>query len=104
MKTHCKERPHKCNQCNFASKREDRLRKHLKIHNGEEPIKCGQCDYKSFDSSNMKKHVKRHGGELWWKQFEEALEAKTSTNIMITNTDNLGCQPKELQNNVKPDQ
>ena len=92
MNTHSKERANKCNQCNFASKREDRLRKHLKIHNGEEPIKCGQCDYKSFDSSNMKKHVKRHGGELWWKQFEEALEAKTSTNIMITNSDNNGCQ------------
>ena len=54
------ERPNKCNQCNFASSYASILRIHLKTHSGEKPNKCTQCDFASCRADNLNSHLKTH--------------------------------------------
>ena len=62
-----KEKPHKCNQCDYASSRATHLRTHLKTHSGEKPNKCNQCDYASSEARNLRRHMKIHCTEKWAK-------------------------------------
>ena len=40
-------KPHKCNQCDYASSHASHLRTHFKKHSGEKSNKCNQCDFAS---------------------------------------------------------
>ena len=57
----------KCNQCDFASSRADKLRRHLIMHSGEKPNKCNQCEYESSYASALRTHLNRHSGERPYK-------------------------------------
>ena len=63
MKTHSGEKPHKCEQCPFATSRPDVLRAHRTRHSGERPRKCDQCDYATSHLDSLKTHRKKHTGE-----------------------------------------
>ena len=52
-------RPHKCNQCNYASSQAGTLNGHLKAHSGEKLNKCNQCDYTSCYASALRTHLKK---------------------------------------------
>ena len=40
MGKHAEEKPHRCNQCNYAGVNTGALRAHMVIHTGEELFKC----------------------------------------------------------------
>ena len=63
MKTNINEKSHKCNQCDYASFRAGRLKRHMKIHSGEKSNKCNQCDFASIQAGDLSRHLKIHSGE-----------------------------------------
>ena len=63
LNMHRGEKPHKCNQCNYASSWTSNLRRHKKEHKGEKPHKCKECNYASIHASNLRKHLKTHSGK-----------------------------------------
>ena len=54
------EKSNKCNQCEYASSVNSRLKSHLKIQSGEKPNKCNQCDYSSTNAGHLRVHLKTH--------------------------------------------
>ena len=61
--TNNEEKSNKCNQCDYASSRADKLMTHLKTHSGEKPYKCKQCDFASLRADKLRTHMKKHRGE-----------------------------------------
>ena len=58
-----REKPHKCNQCNYSSTQAACLRRHFKTHTGEKLNKCNQCNYASSEAGHLRSHLKTHIGE-----------------------------------------
>ena len=63
LKTHSREKSHKCTQCDFATVWASRLKTHLKSHSGEKSHKCKQCRYAFIEASGLRRHLKTHTGE-----------------------------------------
>ena len=60
LKTNRREKPNKCNQCDYATAQASHLRTHLKTHSGEKSNKCNQCDYATIYASDLRRHLKTH--------------------------------------------
>ena len=58
--SHTKEKPFKCNFCDFEIATSSNLKTHLRIHTGEKPYRCDQCDYASVQAGTLRKHMKIH--------------------------------------------
>ena len=64
LKRHIRDKSIKCNQCDFASAREDNMKKHLKTHISVDKLnKCNQCDYASYNAGYLRKHFEIHSEE-----------------------------------------
>ena len=59
---HCKQKSHKCNQCDKAFSYVEGLRDHKRIHTGEKPYTCrvAGCEMKFRTSSDRVKHQRSH--------------------------------------------
>ena len=59
---HCKQKEHKCDQCNKSFSYAEGLRDHKRIHTGEKPYKCrvAGCEMKFRTSSDRIKHQRSH--------------------------------------------
>ena len=49
-----------CTVCEYKSKEEDELKKHLLSHSEEKPYKCSKCDHKFASKVNLEFHMKNH--------------------------------------------
>ncbi|XP_066305205.1 zinc finger protein 665-like [Branchiostoma lanceolatum] len=93
MKTHIlpREKPYKCDQCNYCTDRKSsfdmhkakhtgkkkhmcwecgfrtvyrsNLLSHMNVHTGGKPLKCNQCDYCTARKGDLNKHMLKHMGE-----------------------------------------
>ncbi|PSN57781.1 hypothetical protein C0J52_07267 [Blattella germanica] len=63
----CGEKPFRCNTCQRAFSRGDKLQMHLRIHSGLKPHRCEQCGYATIDSGSLRKHMRIHNDERPYK-------------------------------------
>ena len=74
MRTHTKETPYKCTECDKSFTRSSHLTVHMRMHTKETPYKCTVCDKAYTQSSSLTVHMKTHTGE---KPFSCVWCAKT---------------------------
>ncbi|CAF0782096.1 unnamed protein product [Rotaria sordida] len=60
---HTLEKPHKCEECGYATVELSKLRRHIRTHTGEKPYACPHCSYCSPDTFKLKRHLRVHTGE-----------------------------------------
>ena len=61
IRMHIREKPFKCNQCNFACAQSSNLRDHTRTHMTERSFKCNKCSKLYADKRTLTKHLKVHG-------------------------------------------
>ncbi|XP_061725460.1 zinc finger protein 90-like [Cydia pomonella] len=67
-KMHTKNIPYKCDECDFATNIEFYLQVHKKTHIGEKPYNCDKCDYAHARKYELEVHVNTvHGSEKVYK-------------------------------------
>ena len=55
------QKPLRCLQCNkYSFSSVSKLAKHLMTHTGDKPHLCEQCDYASSHPGNLKRHIRTH--------------------------------------------
>ncbi|CAF1641217.1 unnamed protein product, partial [Adineta ricciae] len=59
---HTLEKPHKCEECGYATVELSKLRRHIRTHTGEKPYSCPHCSYCSPDTFKLKRHLRVHTG------------------------------------------
>ncbi|CAF4029932.1 unnamed protein product [Rotaria sordida] len=60
---HTLEKPHRCEECGYATVELSKLRRHIRTHTGEKPYACPHCSYCSPDTFKLKRHLRVHTGE-----------------------------------------
>ena len=64
MKTHnylhTKEKPYKCELCDYEAVRTQDLKKHLLRHSKEKTHKCEDCNYRGVTAQDLKRHLERN--------------------------------------------
>lgn len=60
---HTLEKPHRCDECGYATVELSKLRRHIRTHTGEKPYACPHCSYCSPDTFKLKRHLRVHTGE-----------------------------------------
>ena len=84
MRMHTREKPFKCNQCNYACTTSGDLQRHMRTHSGERPFKCNHCSKAYTQKQNLVKHVKVH---IWpnykCNQFNRAYTDKRGKTIQL---------------------
>ncbi|CAH1267746.1 ZNF782 [Branchiostoma lanceolatum] len=63
LKIHQKQRPHRCQHCDFSAFDKKDIVEHMRLHSGEKPWKCSQCGYTTTRKRNLLRHVRVHTGE-----------------------------------------
>ncbi|KAF5298004.1 hypothetical protein FQR65_LT09815 [Abscondita terminalis] len=61
--TKIKEKPYKCNLCNYRTNRSNNLKGHSYKHFGNYPFNCNECDYKTYAKSLFIRHSRIHTDE-----------------------------------------
>merc|ERR1711981_1375881 len=55
---HNKDKPFRCNLCDFYSKERTKLREHIKsVHKGQKPITCYSCRLRFASRQDMNGHI-----------------------------------------------
>ncbi len=62
MRSHAGVRPHVCGICGRRFLEKSHLVRHERIHFNERPFKCDECDYASTRRDKLKEHKTRHHG------------------------------------------
>jgi len=62
MRSHAGVRPHVCGICGRRFLEKSHLVRHERIHFNERPFKCEECDYASTRRDKLKEHKTRHHG------------------------------------------
>ena len=79
---HTGEKPHKCNQCIFASSRSSDLKRHNLTHSEEKPHRCTMCEFSSIRTGELKVHMMRkHTGEKPYKKNQCIFNCSSSSNL-----------------------
>ena len=68
--THTREKPHKCNKCNYLTTTAGKVRIHMLTHTRQQPHKCGACN---------RYFGKVHEKALFDKQWREATQVWTAS-------------------------
>ena len=79
MTKHTREKPFKCNQCNYAGTNSGNLQRHMRTHSGERPFKCNQCSKAYKDKRDFTKHCKGHSTYIW---FSFTVTQSNATDVM----------------------
>ncbi|XP_006777241.1 PREDICTED: zinc finger protein 282 [Myotis davidii] len=61
--THRGERPYKCSECEKTYSRKEHLQNHQRLHTGERPFQCALCGKSFIRKQNLLKHQRIHTGE-----------------------------------------
>jgi len=72
-----------CAICQYASRNQQNLAKHIRTHTGEKPYQCKHCSYSAADKGNLNKHIKTHHK----KEGEQAQAPPTSQQAMPSISD-----------------
>ncbi|KAK7868852.1 hypothetical protein R5R35_014179 [Gryllus longicercus] len=67
LRTHLREKPHRCDECGAAFAQKSQLTVHARTHSGERPYRCRVCRRAFAHSTALKMHVRRHTGEKPFK-------------------------------------
>ncbi|XP_072936307.1 uncharacterized protein [Epargyreus clarus] len=78
---HTFEKPHKCNECDYATVELCKLRRHRLNHTGERPYHCPHCTYASIDTFKLKRHMRIHTGEKPYECDECNMRFTQSTSL-----------------------
>ena len=55
-----KEKPYKCELCDYEAARTQDLKKHLLRHSKEKTHKCEDCNYRGATAQDLKRHLERN--------------------------------------------
>ena len=55
-RSHSKEKPFACKNCDKRYSRKDILTNHERTHTGETPFSCQYCEMKYFNMQNLRRH------------------------------------------------
>lgn len=62
---HAREKPYRCDHCDYKCASTGSLYKHLKIHTGEKPHVCHVCNWRFVEKCKLKRHMKVHTRERY---------------------------------------
>ena len=79
MMTHSGEKPHKCGQCEFASRLEFGLRRHMMVHSKDRPYQCDMCTYSCSRKEQLIQHTRTHTSEKTLAKFAKWLSYKENS-------------------------
>ena len=70
-----KEKPYKCELCDYEAARTQDLKKHLLRHSKEKTHKCEDCNYRGVTAQDLKRHLERNTEK---HRNEKAARSETS--------------------------
>lgn len=75
---HSKNKPFKCDVCEYGAVRKQGLQKHMFRHKKIKLFKCKNCDYRGATRGDLKDHLKRNTKKTGTRRKLERME---NTNI-----------------------
>ena len=65
--TRSKEKPYKCDYCEYRCARRYVLQEHIKTHTKQKPYKCVYCHYTCAQRNQLQQHIRTHTKEKPYK-------------------------------------
>ena len=81
-RTYTIERQHKCDLCDYSSKKLSLLKRHKLVHTGEKPYKCDECDYSANQFKSENEAQRRTARNLELRKFSDFLRLYISFSVL----------------------